>query len=614
MTGKQKIRLFRIIGSVLLFASALIIPWKSAKTVILVISYIAAGYDVLLKSIRNLFRGRVFDENFLMSLATVGAFCIGEYDEGVLVMILYQIGELLQTYAVDRSRKSISSLLDINPEIAHVEKDGEILDVSPEEIVPGDTLRVLAGEKIPVDGTVISGSSRIDSSALTGESFPVSVREGSALFSGSINMSGVITLRADKAYSDSAAAKIFELVENSASHKSRSENFITKFAAVYTPCVVIGAVLLAVIPSLITGEWSRWIGRALTFLVISCPCALVISVPLSFFAGIGCASSNGILVKGACYIETMSHVRSVVFDKTGTLTKSSFEVTAVHPGEVSAEEIIRLAAVAESCSSHPIATSIRAAFGHDIPSDAAHNVSEIPGEGVLAETYDGNVAAGNLKLMARVGAEGAHKCHLTGTEVHVALNGKYIGHIIISDSIKDGAYEAIKRLRDGSGMKTVMLTGDADNVAKSVADKLGIDDYRAELLPGDKVAEVESIIRSADGRVAFVGDGINDAPVISRADVGFAMGALGSDAAVEAADVVLMDDDVNRVPDAFAISRSTMRIVYQNIVFALAVKAVVLALGAFGLAGMWAAVFSDVGVCLIAVINSMRALKIRTDT
>ena len=614
MTKKQKIRLLRIAASALLFAAALIVPWKVPRAVLFVLSYITVGYDVLLRAARNIVRGRVFDENFLMSLATVGAFCIGEYDEGVLVMILYQIGEFFQAYAVDRSRKSISSLIDIKPEIAHIERDGEIVDISPDEIKPGDTLRVLAGEKIPVDGTVISGTSRIDTSALTGESVPVSVGEGQTVLSGSINTSGVITVRADKAYIDSTAAKIFELVENSASRKSRSENFITKFAAVYTPCVVIGAVLLAVIPSLFTGEWSRWIGRALTFLVISCPCALVISVPLSFFAGIGCASSNGILVKGACYIETMSGIKSVVFDKTGTLTKSSFEVTAVHPGDVSRDDIVRLAALAESSSSHPIAASIRRAYGHDIPADAVRNVSEISGEGVIADSDDGQIAAGNLKLMTRVGAEGAHKCHLTGTEVHVALDGRYLGHIIISDSIKDGAADAIARLRDTSGVHTVMLTGDAEAVAHSVAGELGIDEYRAELLPGDKVSEVERIIASTDGGVAFVGDGINDAPVISRADVGFAMGALGSDAAIEAADVVLMDDDVRRIPDAFAISRRTMRIVRENIIFALAVKAVVLALGALGIAGMWAAVFADIGVCLIAVVNAMRALRYRTDS
>lgn len=615
MTKNQKRRLIRIIVSAALFAASIPITAEYVSIGIKFAAYIVAGYDVLWKAVRNIFRGKIFDENFLMSAATVGAVGIGEYSEGVLVMILYQTGEFFQSLAVGKSRRAVSEIVDLRPSITHTERNGKIYDISPEEIEIGDIAVVYPGEKIPVDGEIVSGESALDTSALTGESMPVSVTKSDHVMSGSVNLNTVLKIRADKKYTDSAAARILELVEESAEKKSKSENFITKFAKIYTPCVTLGALALAVIPSLFTGEWRIWIARALTFLVVSCPCALVISVPLSFFAGIGGATSRGILIKGACYIETLAKAKTVVFDKTGTLTRGRFEVVSVSPQEgIDEKELIELSASAEAYSNHPIAFALkRAVCGTKYEELRPDSCTEYPGEGITAFFGNETFGVGNKKLMERLQAEVQNDFHESyETILYTAKNGKFAGYISISDTIKEGAAETVSALKQLGISRTVMLTGDAEGAAAKIAEKLGVDEYKAGLFPADKVSELERLKESEqNGSVIFAGDGINDAPVLTRADAGIAMGALGSDAAVESADVVLMNDDIRHVADSIIIARRTMRIVWQNIVFALGVKAAVLTLGALGVTGMWAAVFADVGVALIAVLNAMRAIRVR---
>lgn len=615
MTKNQKRRLIRIIVSAALFAASIPITAEYVSIGIKFAAYIVAGYDVLWKAVRNIFRGKIFDENFLMSAATVGAVGIGEYSEGVLVMILYQTGEFFQSLAVGKSRRAVSEIVDLRPSITHTERNGKIYDISPEEIEIGDIAVVYPGEKIPVDGEIVSGESALDTSALTGESMPVSVTKSDHVMSGSVNLNTVLKIRADKKYTDSAAARILELVEESAEKKSKSENFITKFAKIYTPCVTLGALALAVIPSLFTGEWRIWIARALTFLVVSCPCALVISVPLSFFAGIGGATSRGILIKGACYIETLAKAKTVVFDKTGTLTRGRFEVVSVSPQEgIDEKELIGLSASAEAYSNHPIAFALkRAVCGTKYEELRPDSCTEYPGEGITAFFGNETFSVGNKKLMERLQAEVQNDFHESyETILYTAKNGKFAGYISISDTIKEGAAETVSALKQLGISRTVMLTGDAEGAAAKIAEKLGVDEYKAGLFPADKVFELERLKESEqNGSVIFAGDGINDAPVLTRADAGIAMGALGSDAAVEAADVVLMNDDIRHVADSIIIARRTMRIVWENIVFALGVKAAVLTLGALGVTGMWAAVFADVGVALIAVLNAMRAIRVR---
>ena len=561
------------------------------------------------------FPWQVFDENFLMSIATIGAFCVGEYPEGVAVMLFYQVGELFQSYSVGRSRQSIAALMDIRPDYANLEKpDGSFEQVDPDEVNIGDIIIVKAGEKIPLDGVVVEGISSLNTSALTGESVPRGVKPGKEVISGCINLNGLLRVKVTKEFGESTVAKILDLVENSSSKKAKSENFITKFARYYTPVVVIGALLLAVIPPLILGGgWNDWIGRALIFLVISCPCALVISIPLSFFGGIGGASKKGILVKGGNYLEALSQTELVVFDKTGTLTKGIFQVSAVHPGEIEEKRLLELAAMAESFSDHPISKSIREAYGKEIDATRVSDVEEMSGRGVKALVDGQTIWAGNGKLMDLAGAKW-RECHLHGTVVHVAAGSEYLGHIVISDQVKEDAAQAVQELKALGVRKTVMLTGDKAQVAKEVARQLGVDEVHAELLPGDKVQQVESLLKekSGKGKLAFVGDGINDAPVLSRADIGIAMGGLGSDAAIEAADIVLMDDHPSKIAEAIRISKKTLRLVKENIVFALAVKVLCLALGAVGLANMWEAVFADVGVSVIAILNASRALKVKT--
>ena len=554
--------------------------------------------------------GQIFDENFLMSLATVGAFFTGEYPEAVVVMLFYQVGELFQSYAVGKSRKSIATLMDIRPDYANIEKDGKTEQVSPEEVEVGSVIVIMPGERVPLDGVILEGNSAMDTSAITGESMPNDVQPGDDVISGCINQSGVLKVRPTKAYGESTVARILDLVENAGSKKAKTEKFITTFAKYYTPAVVIGAVLLAFIPSIITGDWIEWVHRAMIFLVISCPCALVISVPLSFFGGIGGASKSGILIKGSSYMEVLAKTEIVVFDKTGTLTKGVFNVTAVHPDHCSEMELLELAAMAEIYSNHPISHSLRDAWNQKIDESRVQEVKEIPGKGVQAFIDGRRVCVGNDKLMESEGAVW-HPCHRVGTTIHVAVDGKYAGHIVISDEIKSGAADAIASLKELGIKKTVMLTGDADSVGQSVAKELGIDEAYTKLLPEDKVTRVEELLKykSDKGALVFVGDGINDAPVLSRSDLGIAMGGMGSDAAIEAADVVLMDDKISRIADAIRISKHTLRIAGQNIVFALAVKIIVLALGALGMANMWEAVFADVGVSVIAVVNAMRALK-----
>lgn len=612
MRKKQKKTLVRIIlSAVLLVAAALIPVGGIVKLVLFLIPYAVIGWDVLWKAIRNIAHGQVFDENFLMAIATVGAFALGEYPEGVAVMLFYQVGELFQSYAVGRSRQSIAALMDIRPDYANIEQDGKLVQVDPEDVAVGDTIVIKAGEKIPLDGVVLEGSSAVDTAALTGESLPRDVDPGDDVVSGCINQSGLLKVRVTKVFGESTVAKILDLVENSSSKKARAENFITRFARYYTPVVVIGAVLLAVLPPLLFGgDWSDWLQRALIFLVISCPCALVISVPLSFFGGIGGASKQGILVKGSNYLEALAKTETVVFDKTGTLTKGTFQVTAVHPDRISEGELLELAAMAESYSEHPISRSLREAYQKPVDASRVTDVEEISGHGVRAKVDGHDVYAGNGKWMDRIGASWRN-CHRTGTVVHVAVDGEYAGHIVISDAVKPDAAAAIEALKREGVKKTVMLTGDVKAVGEAVAREIGIDEVHAELLPGDKVDQVERLLKntSGKGKLAFVGDGINDAPVLSRADIGIAMGGLGSDAAIEAADIVLMDDKPSKLAVAVRISRKTLRIVRQNIVFALGIKLLFLALGAFGMANMWEAVFADVGVSVLAILNASRALR-----
>lgn len=611
MTKKQKKMLYRILLSGALFVGAMILPLEGIfRLAVYLIIYAIIGWDILWKALRNILHGQVFDENFLMSIATLGAFFTGDYPEGVTVMLFYQVGELFQSYAVGRSRQSISALMDIRPDYANVEKDGQLVQVDPEEVAIDDIIVIKAGEKVPLDGVVVEGNSSVNTSALTGESLPRDVQPGDDIISGCINQSGLLRVRVTKEFGESTVAKILDLVENASSKKAKAENFITKFARYYTPAVVLGAVVLAIVPPLVlNGGWSDWIHRALIFLVISCPCALVISVPLSFFGGIGGASKHGILVKGSNYLEVLSETEIVVFDKTGTLTKGTFKVTAIHPDEVSQEHLLELAALAESYSDHPISRSLKEAYHKELDTSRVTDVEEISGHGVRAKVDGILVCAGNGKLMKQIGVDW-HECHLTGTVVHIAVNGKYEGHIVISDEIKEDSAKAIASLKE-QGIRTVMLTGDAKAVGESVAKSLGLDQVYTELLPAGKVEKVEELLKnkSPKGKLAFVGDGINDAPVLSRADIGIAMGGLGSDAAIEAADIVLMDDQPSKIATAMKISRKTLRIVKQNIVFALAVKAFVLILGAFGMANMWEAVFADVGVSVIAIINATRALK-----
>lgn len=583
------------------------------------IPYLIIGYDILKKAGKGIRNRQVFDENFLMAVATLGAILLGDYSEGVAVMLFYQIGELFQSYAVGKSRRNISDLMDIRPDYANIECEGQLEKVDPDEVEIGSTIVVQPGEKVPIDGIVIEGKTALNTSALTGESLPREVEKGDEAISGCINMTGLIRIRTTKEFGESTVSKILELVENSSSRKSKSENFISKFARYYTPAVCYGALVLAILPPLVrilfmglSPEWGDWIYRALTFLVISCPCALVISIPLSFFAGIGGASNAGVLVKGSNYLETLSQTKIVVFDKTGTMTKGVFEVSGVHHNSMDQEQLLEYAALAESASSHPISKSLQRAYGKPIDRSRVSDMEEIGGNGVTARVDGRMVAAGNTKLMNRLGVAW-QDCHHVGTVVHIAIDGEYAGHILISDIVKPTAAEAIKSLKKAGVAKTVMLTGDAKRVAEQVASELGIDEVYSELLPADKVTKVEELLakKGEKEKLAFVGDGINDAPVLSRADIGIAMGAMGSDAAIEAADVVLMDDDPLKVSKAIRISRKCLRIVYQNIYFAIGVKAVCLILGALGIANMWMAIFADVGVMILAVLNAIRALFVK---
>lgn len=612
MNSKQKKMLARIIAAFALLVAAAIIPLEFPFDLLLfMIPYLLVGWDVVWRALRNIAHGSVFDENFLMSIATIGAICLGDYTEAVAVMLFFQVGELFQNYAVERSRKSIVALMDIRPDHANVLRNGETLEIDPDEVAIGEFIVVKPGERIPLDGIVREGTSVVDTSALTGESLPRDVGVGDEIISGCVNTSGLITIEVTKEFGDSTVAKILDLVENAASKKAKAENFITKFARYYTPLVVFAAIALAIIPPLlIGGHWGDWIERALIFLVISCPCALVISVPLSFFGGIGGASKQGILVKGGNYLEALSKAETVVFDKTGTLTKGTFSVTAIHPEVIDEDELLRIAAVAESYSTHPISTSLQMAHGEDIAEGSVKNLEEISGHGIKGEIEGHVVYVGNGKLMDKAKVEW-RDCSHVGTIVHVAMDGEYMGHIVISDVIKEDALKAIESLHVLGVKKTVMLTGDRRAVGERVAQDLNIDEVHTELLPGDKVACIEKLLqeKSTKGNLAFVGDGINDAPVLAGADIGIAMGALGSDAAIEAADIVLMDDKPSKIATAIKISRKTMRIVKQNIIFALGVKGLFLALGALGFANMWEAVFADVGVAVIAILNAMRALR-----
>lgn len=611
MSKKQKRMLFRVLASAVLFAVALLLPTEGwLRLFTFLIPYAVIAWDVLWRAVRNIAHGQVFDENFLMSLATVGALATGEYPEAVFVMLFYQVGELFQSYAVDQSRKSITSLMDIRPDYANIEVDGQLRQVDPEDVAVGDTIVIKAGERIPLDGVVLEGTSNVDTAALTGESLPREAQPGDDVISGCVNLSGLLRVRVTKAFEESTVAKILDLVENSSSKKAKAENFITKFARYYTPAVVLAAVALALLPPLFTSiQWVDSIQRALNFLVVSCPCALVISVPLSFFGGIGGASKNGILVKGGNYLEVLAKTELVVFDKTGTLTRGVFNVTAIHPDHCGEAQLLELAALAESYSDHPISRSLKEAYGKELDASRVSNVEELSGRGVRATVDGRQICAGNDKLMEDIGVSW-HPCHRVGTTVHVASDGVYLGHIVISDEVKPDAKEAITALKACGVRRTVMLTGDAKAVGESVAQELGLDEVHTQLLPADKVTRVEALLGevSPKGALAFVGDGINDAPVLSRADIGIAMGALGSDAAIEAADVVLMDDDPAKIALAMRIARRTKGIVYQNIVFALAIKAACLLLGALGIANMWAAIFADVGVMVLAVLNATRAL------
>ncbi|OUQ81920.1 heavy metal translocating P-type ATPase [Flavonifractor sp. An10] len=613
MSKKQKRMLIRVIVSAVLFVVCMLLPLTGwVRLLVFLAPYGVIGWDVLWRAVRNIAHGQVFDENFLMALATVGALAIGEYPEAVFVMLFYQVGELFQSYAVDQSRKSITALMDIRPDYANMEgPDGQLEQVDPEDVAVGDTIVIKAGERIPLDGVVLEGSSTVDTAALTGESLPRQVESGDDVISGCVNLSGLLKVRVTKAFEESTVAKILDLVENSASKKAKAENFITKFARYYTPIVVLAAVALAFLPPLFTSiQWVDSIQRALNFLVVSCPCALVISVPLSFFGGIGGASKDGILVKGGNYLEVLARTEIVVFDKTGTLTRGVFNVTAIHPDHCDQGQLLELAALAECWSDHPISRSLKEAYGREMDSSRVSSVEEVAGRGVKAVVDGHTVCAGNDKLMEDIGVSW-HPCHRVGTTVHVASDGVYLGHIVISDEVKPDAKEAVAALKAAGVRKTVMLTGDAQAVGEDVAKQLGLDEVHTQLLPADKVERVEKLLKevSPKGALAFVGDGINDAPVLSRADIGIAMGGLGSDAAIEAADIVLMDDKPSKIAHAIRIARRTLSIVKQNIVFALAVKLLVLVLSAVGLVSMWAAVFADVGVSVIAILNAMRALK-----
>lgn len=617
MNKKQKKVLIRIIVASVMMVAIALLPVKGwLRFGLFLIPYLVIGYDILRKAGKGILNRQVFDENFLMAVATVGAIALGEYTEGVAVMLFYQIGELFQSYAVGKSRRNISELMDIRPDYANIEVDGKLEQIDPDEVEIGSVIVVQPGEKVPIDGIVEEGNASLNTSALTGESKPREVQPGDEVISGCINMTGVLRIRTTKEFGESTVSKILDLVENSSSKKSRSENFITKFAKYYTPAVCYGALALAVLPPLVqmlllgqSAAWGDWIYRALTFLVISCPCALVICIPLSFFAGIGGASHEGVLVKGSNYLETLSDVRCVVFDKTGTMTQGVFKVVGVHHNALEEKELLRLAAHAECHSSHPISKSLQQAYGEEINAGAVSDVEEIGGNGVIAKVDGRTVAVGNAKLMRRIGVE-AKECHKVGTIVHVAVDGEYSGHILIADVLKPTAKDAVRALHKAGIERTVMLTGDDSRVAESVAAELQIDEVHSELLPADKVEMVEKLLGEQKGKakLAFVGDGINDAPVLSRADVGIAMGALGSDAAIEAADVVLMDDDPLKIAKAVRIARKCLRIVHQNIVFALGVKALCLLLGALGIANMWVAIFADVGVMVLAVLNAIRTL------
>ena len=624
MNRKQKKMLARILTAAAMLIALKLIPVTGVLQLALyLVAYLVIGYDILKKAWRGILNRQVFDENFLMAVATVGAFALaivsrsGDYVEAIAVMLFYQIGELFQSYAVGKSRRNISALMDIRPDYANIERDGQLEKVDPDEVEIGSVIVVQPGEKVPLDGVILSGASSLNTSALTGESLPRDAKAGDEVISGCINMTGVLRIQTTKAFGESTVSKILELVEDSSSHKSKSENFISKFARVYTPAVCYGALALAVLPPVVRlmlghpAQWGEWVYRALTFLVISCPCALVISIPLSFFAGIGGASKEGVLIKGSNYLETLSQVKTVVFDKTGTLTQGVFEVSGVHHSEMENEKLLEYAALAECASSHPISKSLQRAYGKVIDRDRVRDIQEISGKGVSAVVDGHAVLAGNDKLMALRGIPFIG-CHSVGTIIHIAIDGQYAGHIVISDVVKPHAKEAIERLKHAGVEKTVMLTGDSRRVAEQVAGVLGVDEVHSELLPADKVAQVEKLLAGKGGKdkLAFVGDGINDAPVLSRADIGIAMGAMGSDAAIEAADVVLMDDDPLKIAKAIRISRKCIGIVYQNIVFALAIKFACLALGALGLANMWAAIFADVGVMVLAVLNAIRALRV----
>ena len=623
MTKKQKKMLIRILITAVMLIALKFIPITGIPQLIAYLAaYLVIGYDILKKAGKGILNGRAFDENFLMALATLGAFGLaiwtksGDYVEGIAVMLFYQIGELFQSYAVGKSRRNISALMDIRPDYANIEQDGQLTQVDPDEVEVGSIIVVQPGEKVPLDGVIVEGSASLNTSALTGESMPRDVRAGDEIISGCIDMSGVLKIRTTKAFGESTVSKILDLVENASSRKSRSEAFISRFAKIYTPAVCIAALALAILAPVgrmiagLDADWTEWIYRALSFLVVSCPCALVISIPLSFFAGIGGASKEGILIKGSNYLEALSGAKVVVFDKTGTLTQGVFEVTAVHHSPLAEEQLLEYAALAECASSHPISKSLQKAHGKEIDRSRVTDIEEISGHGITA-TVDGHaVAAGNSKLMAKLGIE-YHDCHCVGTIIHMAVDGQYAGHIVISDVVKPHSKEAIAQLKKAGVAKTVMLTGDAKRVAESVAAELGVDEVRSELLPGDKVEQVEKLL-AAKGKheqLAFVGDGINDAPVLTRADIGIAMGTMGSDAAIEAADVVLMDDDPLQIAKAIKISRKCIGIVKQNIVFSLIVKFGCLALVALGIANMWAAIFADVGVMVLAVLNAIRALK-----
>ena len=625
MTKKQKKMLLRILVTAVMLAVLHVLPITGVPQLIAYLAaYLVIGYDILRKAGRGILNGRAFDENFLMALATLGAFFLavwtrsGDYVEGIAVMLFYQIGELFQSYAVGKSRRNITALMDIRPDYANIETDGELHQVAPDEVAVGSIIVVQPGEKVPLDGVVVEGEASLNTSALTGESLPRDVRAGDEIISGCIDLSGVLKIRTTKAFGESTVSKILDLVENASSRKSRSEAFISRFAKVYTPVVCIAALALAVLMPLgrmafgASPDWADWVYRALSFLVVSCPCALVISIPLSFFAGIGCASKEGILIKGSNYLEALSEAKIVVFDKTGTLTQGVFEVTGVHHSPYGEQQLLEYAALAECASSHPISKSLQAAYGSEIDRSRVTDIEELSGHGVTA-TVDGHrVAAGNGKLMAKLGIS-YQDCHCVGTIIHMAIDGQYAGHIVISDVVKPHARQAIEQLRRAGVQKTVMLTGDSKRVADSVAAELGVDEVRSELLPGDKVAQTEALLaaNSTKGKLAFVGDGINDAPVLTRADIGIAMGAMGSDAAIEAADIVLMDDDPLQIAKAIRISRRCIGIVKQNIVFSLVVKFACLALVAVGAANMWAAIFADVGVMVLAVLNAIRALRCR---